>query len=74
MDDKISNDNSETIYRIIGDKVTYVTKNKMERGIIKSIADENHVFVVYNCNDDWKSYRDYTAQKTNVNNLILGWI
>lgn len=74
MDDKISNDNSETIYRIIGDKVTYVTKNKMERGIIKSIADENHVFVVYNCNDDWKNYRDYTAQKTNVNNLILGWI
>jgi hypothetical protein len=56
-----------------GDKVTYKTPYKTEKGIVKSISDENYTFVVYHCGDDWKNYRDYTAARTPNQNLVHGW-
>ena len=57
-----------------GDKVTYVTEHKRERGIIKSLSDEQHSFVVYHCSDDWKNYQNYTAARTKNEDLTEGWI
>ena len=58
----------------IGDKVTYITTGKKEYGIVKSIADDEDVFVVYNCGGDWDHYQDYTAAKTHVYELHPGWV
>ena len=56
-----------------GDKVTYVTPFESERGIIKSLSDENHVFVVYHCAGEWHRIEDYTAARTNKKDLVMGW-
>ncbi|MFP4661961.1 MAG: hypothetical protein ACLFPF_07220 [Halanaerobiales bacterium] len=56
-----------------GEKVTYITPYKQEKGIIKSIPDSEHAFVVYNCNEDWDNYRDYTAARTRIEDLKEGW-
>jgi len=62
-----------------GDTVLYIdpsSVNNMTRtrkGIILSIADDEHAFVVYDCGGEWLNYRDYTAAKTNVKQLKLGW-
>jgi len=57
----------------VGEKVEYISYNKIEKGIVKSISDDYHVFVVYHCGDDWHHYRDYTAARTNITNLSHGW-
>jgi len=57
----------------VGQKVTYVTDYKRERGIVKSISDGGNVFVVYHCADDWINYRNYTAARTRVEDLRSGW-
>lgn len=56
-----------------GTKVTYRTPHKKEHGIVKRIADKDHVFVVYNCNDKWEKYYNYTAAKTRIKDLKVGW-
>lgn len=56
-----------------GDKVTYVTEYKQERGIVKSVSDSDHVFVVYNCGNDWENYKNYTAARTRIVDLVKGW-
>lgn len=58
-----------------GDKVTYTAPHgEKEKGIIKSFNDERtYVFVVYNCNNDWNHYQNYTGQCTNILSLELGW-
>lgn len=56
-----------------GDKVTYVTNCKLEKGIIKSIQSEEYAFVVYNCNSEWEKYKNYTGSKTLISDLIRGW-
>lgn len=56
-----------------GDKVTYITPFKKEHGIVKSTSDDNHVFVVYHCADDWENYQNYTAARTKKSDLITGW-
>lgn len=56
-----------------GDKVTYLTNYKKEKGIVKSISDNDNTFVVYNCNDDWDNYSDYTAARTRNQDLTKGW-
>ena len=56
-----------------GDSVTYITEHKKEHGIIKSISDEDHVFVVYNCDNNWTYYQDYTAARTRKKDLVMGW-
>jgi hypothetical protein len=58
----------------IGERVTYITPYETEIGIVKSISDEEHVFVVYNCGGDWDNYRDYTAARTKISDLKHGWI
>jgi hypothetical protein len=56
-----------------GDKVTYISTGKIEHGIVKSASDENHVFVVYHCGDNWERYFDYTAARTRIEDLVEGW-
>lgn len=56
-----------------GDKVTYCTPFECEKGIVKSVSDDNHVFVVYHCGDDWDHYYDYTAARTRISDLVEGW-
>jgi len=58
----------------VGDKVTLVSYNRNEHGIIKSIPDYRYVFVVYNCGGDWDHYQDYTAARTELANLVPGWV
>ena len=58
----------------VGQKVTYVPDyGEKEKGIVKSISDGKHVFVVYNCGEHWENYKDYTAARTRTKDLILGW-
>jgi phospholipase C len=57
----------------IGDKVTYLSRWNAEHGIIKSLSDDEHVFVVYHCDGDWDRYDDYTAARTRTSDLVLGW-
>lgn len=44
-----------------------------ENGRVKSIG-EDYAFVVYNCNDEWHRYEDYTGQKTDLPDLKPGWV
>ena len=60
-------------YGEIGQKVTYVSFGKEEPGIVKSLSDSDHVFVVYHCGGNWDRYFDYTAARTRVSDLRLGW-
>mgnify|MGYP000878768508 CR=1 FL=1 len=57
-----------------GDKVTYVTPYKFEYGIVKRVSDAEHTFVVYNCDDNWDKYQEYTAARTRNTDLKRGWI
>jgi hypothetical protein len=54
----------------VGDFVYYVEPFKTEYGRIKSLCDDpNFVFVVYNCNEDWDNYQNYTGARTNIKSL-----
>jgi len=55
-----------------GIKVTYL-RDRKEKGIIKSISDNKHVFVVYNCGGNWDDYKNYIAARTEISDLKLGW-
>ena len=56
----------------IGRWVTYTTGHgTTERGRIKSWNDM-FIFVVYNCDGEWKNYQDYTAAATDPNDLTFG--
>jgi hypothetical protein len=62
----------------VGDKVTYKSFGKSEKGIVKSTftddeLDDEYCFVVYNCNNDWEDYRSYTAARTRNVDLTPGW-
>ena len=59
-----------------GDYVNYIPfkncdKSQYEYGRIKSIQSSEFVFVVYNCNNDWDNYQNYTGQRTAIKDLIL---
>jgi hypothetical protein len=58
-----------------GSKVAHVSPNgDIENGIIKEICDDpKFMFVVFNCNDDWDNYKDYTGQRCSIYNLVRGW-
>lgn len=53
----------------------YKEEDKYENGIVKEIPEwsVDSVRVVYNCNEDWKNYKNYTSALTNVRDLYLGW-
>ena len=64
----------------IGDKVFYQPKHykesgKWENGIVKEIPDftKKSVRVVYNCNQDWRNFKDYTSALTDLQDLYVGW-
>lgn len=57
----------------VGDRVTYQDVGKTEHGIVKSLSDAEHVFVVYHCDGNWDRYFDYTAARTKISDLVLGW-
>lgn len=65
---------TDVVLNLIGEKVTYVTPHKTEHGIVKSISDSKHVFVVYHCGGDWDNYQDHTGARTEVKDLVLGWL
>lgn len=57
-----------------GDFVHYIPLvGSMENGRIKSIHGDT-AFVVYNCNDEWNRYQEYTGCGTNISELRPGWI
>jgi len=63
---------------IVGQKVHYIPfpgcdPAKYENGIVKSISDSSHVFVVFNCGGEWDRYTDYTAARTATSQLKAGW-
>lgn len=56
-----------------GASVTYVPKHgKKEIGIVKSV-DGDHAFVVFKCADNWADYENYTAARTPISDLKIGW-
>lgn len=60
----------------VGDKVCYQPDySKWENGIVRRIPDfcDDMVWVVYNCDGNWKEYYNYTAASTNVCDLKRGW-
>lgn len=70
---KISKDGLEIMKP--GDTVLFSSHDtsRTRKGIIKSIEDDEHAFVVYECEGEWLNYRDYAAEKTNIKQLVLGW-
>ena len=60
----------------VGDKVYYQPQHnppdEWEKGIVKGIGRDS-VFVVYNCNDDWENYQNYTGALTSPRDLYFGW-
>ena len=62
----------------IGSKVRYQPEhygsNRWENGIVKELRAPDGVWVVYNCNNEWKRYEDFTAAKTHLHDLRPGWV
>jgi len=60
---------------IVGAKCHYTPdKGESKNGIVKSVSDiPDHLFVVFNCNNDWDNYKGYTGQLTNKKDLKYGW-
>jgi hypothetical protein len=60
-----------------GDYVYYIPyencpKDQYQKGRIKEVQSSEWYFVVYHCNNDWDNYKDYTGQRTNINQLVKG--
>ena len=64
----------------VGDKVRYQPDHYLgdawENGIVKEIREgvTDAVWVVYNCNNEWYRYTDFTSAKTNLCDLKHGWL
>lgn len=62
----------------VGDKVTYIDSysKKREFGRVKSFSNVETptAFVVFQCNEDWDNYQNYTGQITDIKDLYQGWI
>lgn len=69
----------DTIQLQVGDKVHYQPEHygdaRWENGMVKEIrlGRTDGVWVVYNCNNEWDRYRDYTGALTNLSDLKMGW-
>ena len=63
----------------IGDNVHYqpdhYSKSEWENGMVKEIREGrlDGVWVVYNCDDNWDRYTEYTGALTMLRDLKLGW-
>ena len=51
----------------------YKQSGKFENGVVKSIAPNGGVFVVYNCGGEWHRFENYTAANTSPEDLYMGW-
>ena len=65
----------------VGEKVHYkpehYKEDEFENGIIKEVrptVPNIGIWVVYKCAGNWKDYQDYSAGKTNLRDLHLGWL
>ncbi len=63
----------------VGHKVYYIpfdgcNDSECENGMVKSISDAENLFVVYHCGGDWKNFQNYTAARTSIKDLKVGWI
>lgn len=65
----------------VGTKVNYTPfkdcdESLIINGVVKSHNDLDltTVFVVFNCANDLKNYKDYTAQSTKISQLKEGWV
>jgi hypothetical protein len=57
-----------------GSYVHYVSPHGgFENGRVKSIRAST-VFVVYNCDDEWENYKQYTGAGTYIEAITLGWV
>jgi hypothetical protein len=57
----------------VGDKVHFDGGyGKIENGIVKSVQSDS-AFVVYNCDNDWDNFKDYTGCRTQFIHLHPGW-
>lgn len=54
----------------IGDKVTYEKTN--EKGVVVFVNGDN-IHVVFNCNNNWSNFKDYTAAMCHKKHLVKGW-
>ncbi len=52
----------------VGKYVIYNKLRENERCRIKSWNDD-YIFVVYKCNNDWRNYQNYTGQATDPKDL-----
>lgn len=61
----------------ISDKVYYQPDHyppeKWENGMVKEVVSDTSLRVVYNCNGDWKNFKDYIGCLTNTRDLTEGW-
>jgi hypothetical protein len=51
----------------------YYGEDKWENGVVKELRAYDGVWVVYNCSGNWENYANYTAAKTHLKDLGLGW-
>ena len=68
------------IYKIkVGDRVHYQPNHfeqyEWENGIVKELPGhiKESIRVVYNCNDEWHRYMDFTSALTSTSDLYEGW-
>lgn len=64
-------------FNMKGTKVHYDNgKGIKQNGMIKSIhpEDKNIVFVVFECDNEWKLFSEYTAKATKIVDLYPGWL
>jgi hypothetical protein len=63
----------------VGDKVHYrpehYGEDEFDNGLVKEIRRgvNDAVWVVYNCNNEWHRFQDFTGAKTRISDLNPGW-
>jgi len=68
-----------TVYNSLpGNQVTYLPfeeadRSSYEHGVVKEVRGHG-CFVVFNCNNDWVNYTEYTGQLCNYKDLRAGWL
>jgi len=64
----------------VGDKVYHqpsyhLKDDKWENGIVKEVPEGaiTAIRVVFHCAGEWKNFKNYTSQLTEIKDLFLGW-
>jgi hypothetical protein len=58
-----------------GTRVSYIPYKGAppEKGIVKSVISSKEAYIVFNCNEEWEYYEDYTGSRTPLDKVVLGW-